>query len=95
MMKDKDAFEYFHQMGVISNAMTYRQTSYSLIGHKHMIDATLFLIEMLETPHFDEAKVEIEKSIIYEEIQMYDDEIEIQLFSKDVQSTNLYTFIKK
>ncbi|WP_025724784.1 M16 family metallopeptidase [Acholeplasma granularum] len=83
MMEDKDAFEYFHKMGVVANAMTtYRQTSYSLIGHKDMIDATLYLIKMLESPYFDPHKVEMEKQIIYEEIQMYDDEIETQLFQK-------------
>src|SRR5690554_3133754 len=44
MMPDHDAFEHFHQLGVVANAMTtYRQTTYGVIGHKNMLPATLYL----------------------------------------------------
>src|SRR5690554_1986698 len=77
MMPDHDAFEHFHQIGVIANAMTtYRQTTYGVIGHKNMLPATLYLIKMLETASFTQARVSAEKSIIGEEISMYDDEVD-------------------
>ena len=45
MMQDHDAFEHFHKLGVIANAMTtYRQTTYGVIGHKNMLEATLYLL---------------------------------------------------
>lgn len=77
MMKDHDAFEQFHKLGVIANAMTtYRQTTYGVIGHKNMLEATLYLLEMLETTNFTGERVQAEKSIIKEEIAMYDDEVD-------------------
>ncbi len=77
MMDDHDAFETFHKLGVIANAMTtYRQTTYGVIGHKNILEATLYLINMLETPVFTSKRVSAEKSIISEEIAMYDDEID-------------------
>lgn len=77
MMEDHDAFETFHKLGVIANAMTtYRQTTYGVIGHKNILEATLYLIKMIETPVFTSKRVSAEKSIISEEIAMYDDEID-------------------
>jgi predicted Zn-dependent peptidase len=77
MMDDHDAFETFHKLGVVANAMTtYRQTTYGIIGHKNMLEATLYLMNMIETPVFTSKRVNAEKSIIGEEIAMYDDEID-------------------
>lgn len=77
MMPDHDAFEHFHQLGVVANAMTtYRQTTYDIIGHQHMLEATLYLIDMLETPVFTSKRVQQERAIIQEEIAMYDDELD-------------------
>src|SRR5690554_4780229 len=83
MMKDHDAFEHFHKLGVIANAMTtYRQTTYGVIGHKNMLEATLYLIDMLETPVFTTDRIQVEKSIIGEEISMYDDELDTTIQKK-------------
>lgn len=86
-MPDGDAFKRFYELGVTSNALTtYRQTSYTLNGNKDMLEATLYLLKMIDTPHFTDENIISEQKIIQEEIQMYDDEPDTIIYQKMYQS---------
>ncbi len=86
-MPEGDAFKKFYELGVTSNALTtYRQTSYTLNGSTHILDATLYLLKMMDTPYFTDENVLSEQKIIREEIQMYDDEPETVIYQKMYRS---------
>ncbi|MBN2267892.1 MAG: insulinase family protein [Acholeplasmataceae bacterium] len=73
-MPDGDAFSTFSRLGVEANAMTsYDQTSYLFKSTNHFYEALSHLLNMLDTPYFNDENIEKEKLIIGEELKMYQD----------------------
>ncbi len=78
-MPEGDAFAGFSKLGADANAMTsYTQTSYIFSSTEQVIEALDYLLNMLDTPYFNQENVESEKKIINEELKMYlDDPIQL------------------
>jgi predicted Zn-dependent peptidase len=78
---DYDAFELFTNNGADSNAFTsYSKTSYlfsSTDGLKENLD---ILLDFVQNPYFSTASVAKEQGIIGQEIQMYNDDVDWQLY---------------
>ena len=69
-----DPFTYFSKSGTDSNASTsYTNTQYLCSGTKNFKNNLKYLIEFVNSPYFTKENVEKEKSIIAEEIKMYED----------------------
>lgn len=76
-MKDSDPFKFFSKTGTYINAGTnYFYTKYYIDGKNNIKKNIDYLLDMVFTPYFIHDRVESEKSIIAEEIKMYDDEAE-------------------
>ena len=76
-MENSDAFSFYSKTGTYINAGTnYFYTKYYIDGKKSFKKNFEYLLNMVFTPYFKEENVESEKSIIAEEIKMYDDEAE-------------------
>ena len=74
-MPEGDAFTQFSMLGTDANAMTsYQQTSYLYIATNHVFEALDHMLNMVDTPFFDEKRVAQEKNIIAEELKMYLDD---------------------
>ncbi len=84
-----DAFMKFSNLGVDANAMTsYEQTSYLFSATNHLEEALTLLLEMLDTTYFTKENIETEEQIIAEELKMYLDDIESEIY-QDLM-TSLY-----
>ncbi|MFA6800511.1 MAG: pitrilysin family protein [Acholeplasmataceae bacterium] len=80
-MPDGDAFMKFSNLGVDANAMTsYQQTSYVFNATSNVLDALKLLLNMLDTPYFTKENIMSEEKIIAEELKMYLDDIETELY---------------
>lgn len=73
--ENTDSFAFFSKSGTYINAgTTYFSTRYYISGKKNFKKNLDYLLTMIYTPYFTDARVNSEKKIIAEEIKMYDDE---------------------
>ncbi|HAT54997.1 MAG TPA: insulinase family protein [Lactobacillus sp.] len=78
---DHDAFDLFGKFGADANAYTsFTRTSYLFAASRHLKENLSVLLDFVQDPYFTEATVAKEKGIIGQEIQMYDDDQNWQLF---------------
>ncbi|KRL04782.1 EF-P 5-aminopentanol modification-associated protein YfmH [Liquorilactobacillus oeni] len=87
--EDYDAFDLFSHFGADLNAFTsYTKTSFLFSTTANVKDNLNTLLDFVQRPYFSERSVEKEKQIIAQEIKMYDDDVDWQLYSGIVR--NLY-----
>lgn len=87
--KEGDIFQEFGRLGASANAFTsFTKTSYLFSATDHIKDNLLTLLDFVQAPYFTPETVEKEKGIIAQEIQMYQDNPDWQLFFGLLQ--NLY-----
>lgn len=78
---DHDAFELFGKLGADSNAFTsFTQTSYLFSTTSHLKENLDVLLDFVQEPYFTAETVKKEQGIIGQEIQMYDDDPNWQLY---------------
>ncbi len=88
-MPEFDTFEEFGKLGVSVNAYTsHFMTAYLFSGTDNFYPALNLLLDFVQTPYFTAETVEKEKGIIEQEIRMYDDHPDWQLYVTLLQ--NLY-----
>lgn len=76
-----DAFAKFSEFGANANAFTnFNMTAYLFATTDNFYDSLNHLISYVQTPHFTDENVEKEKGIIAQEIKMYEDNADWQLF---------------
>ena len=76
-MNEGNPFDFFGQYATFVNASTsFNSTKYYIEGKKKAYDNIDYLIKMVFSPYFTEDSVNNEKSIIGEEIKMYEDDVE-------------------
>lgn len=74
-MKDGNITKEFDHYGLDVNAFTsYYDTIYTLYGIGHFTEGLKLLIDLVFTPYFTKENVESEKSVITNEILMYQDD---------------------
>lgn len=79
--KDYDAFELFSSNGADSNAFTsYSRTSYLFSATSNLQDNLNNLLDFVQIPYFSEKSVKKEQGIIGQEIEMYNDDPDWQLY---------------
>lgn len=70
-----DAFDKFSKLGVNANAFTnFTMTAYLFSATENFYESLEHLIDYVQTPYFTDENVEKEKSIIAQEIKMYNDD---------------------
>lgn len=85
--KDYDVFELFNKNGGRSNAYTsFTKTNYVFSSTDNAKENLELLLNFVMQPYFDKQKVEREKGIISQEINMYKNDPDNQLFTSSVQS---------
>lgn len=86
---DYDAFELFSKNGADANAFTtYDKTSFLFTATQNLHANIDILLDTVQTPYFTEQTVNKEKGIIAQEINMYVDDPDWQLFMQLMR--NLY-----
>ncbi|MGB5823199.1 MAG: pitrilysin family protein [Proteocatella sp.] len=76
-----DAFSKFSEFGANANAFTnFNMTAYLFGTTDNFYGSLNHLISYVQTPHFTDENVEKEKGIIAQEIKMYEDNADWQLF---------------
>lgn len=76
-----DAFQLFGQMGASSNAFTsFTRTGYEFSTTTQLEENVTTLLDFVQDPYFTEKTIEKEKSIIEQEIQMYEDDPDWRVF---------------
>ncbi|HHX94084.1 MAG TPA: insulinase family protein [Tenericutes bacterium] len=79
--KDRDVFFDFAENGANANAFTsFGQTSYLFTCTENLEKNLEILLDFVQEPYFTDENVEKEKGIIAQEIKMYNDSPEAQLF---------------
>lgn len=79
--KDHDAFDVFGEYGADVNAFTsFTKTSFLFSTTQNLSKCLETLLDFVQEPYFSTQTVEKEKGIIGEEISMYDDDADWQLF---------------
>lgn len=87
--EDRDVFTDFLQYGASPNAYTSAtKTAYLFSATSNITKNVEVLLDFVQAPYFSDASVEKEKGIIAQEIKMYDDQIDFQLYMKTLQ--NMY-----
>lgn len=77
------AMQGFTQFGGNPNAFTgYEMTAYLVQATEHPAENLRLLLEMVTTPYFTDESVEKERGIIAEEIKMYADNAEAQVYER-------------
>ncbi|MGD8191095.1 EF-P 5-aminopentanol modification-associated protein YfmH [Brevibacillus ginsengisoli] len=72
--KDRDVFQDFSRNGASYNAFTsFNRTAYLFSSTDHVQDNLTILLDFVQEPYFSDQSVEKEKGIIGQEIQMYQD----------------------
>lgn len=72
--KDRDVFKEFSKNGASYNAFTsFNRTAYLFSSTEKVEENLTTLLDFVQEPYFSEQSVEKEKGIIGQEIQMYDD----------------------
>jgi predicted Zn-dependent peptidase len=85
--KDYDVFELFNQTGAASNAYTsFTNTNYLFSTTEAFKENLMILLDFVQTPYFTAAKVEREKGIIDQEINMYQNNPDNQAYFKTVNA---------
>lgn len=70
-----NAFDKFSKWGASANAFTnFTMTAYLFSGTENFYDSLHHLIDYVQTPYFTDENVEKEKGIIEQEIKMYEDD---------------------
>lgn len=70
-----NAFDKFSKWGASANAFTnFTMTAYLFSGTENFYDSLDHLIDYVQTPYFTDENVEKEKGIIEQEIKMYEDD---------------------
>lgn len=81
MPDDTNAFDEFAKYGADANAYTnFNMTAYLFSATNNFNQSLKHLINYVQTPYFTDENVEKEKGIIAQEIKMYDDNSDWQLF---------------
>ena len=76
-----DAFSKFSEFGANANAFTnFNMTGYLFSTTDNFYESLIHLLNYVQTPHFTDENVEKEKGIIAQEIKMYEDNADWQLF---------------
>ncbi|UQS86803.1 insulinase family protein [Nicoliella spurrieriana] len=84
-----DAFDLFTKYGSNANAYTsFTNTNYLFTTTNHVMENLKILLDFVQEPYFTPEKVEKEKGIIGQEIQMYDDDPNSRIFFQTIR--NLY-----
>ena len=79
----EDPFSFFSISGSEANASTsYDMTSYTVEGINNLEDNLDYLLNYVNSPYFTDENVEKEKGIIIEELNMYKDQPESELFDE-------------
>ena len=79
--KDGDAFSKYAQTGANANAYTsFDKTAYLFSCTDHVEESLRILLEFVTEPYFTEASVAKEQGIIGQEIGMYDDDPDWQVY---------------
>ncbi|MBD5069693.1 MAG: insulinase family protein [Lactobacillus sp.] len=79
--EDHDAFDIFGKYGADANAFTsFTRTSYLFSTTRNADKCVEALLDFVQTPYFSEKTVAKEKGIIGQEIKMYDDDPNWQLY---------------
>lgn len=87
--EDRDVFTEFLQYGASPNAYTSAtKTAYLFSATSNITKNVEILLDFVQEPFFSDASVEKEKGIIAQEIKMYDDQIDFQLYMNTLQ--NMY-----
>ncbi|WP_225417681.1 EF-P 5-aminopentanol modification-associated protein YfmH [Lentilactobacillus kosonis] len=85
--RDYDVFELFNKNGGRSNAYTsFTKTNYIFSSTDNVNKNLELLLDFVMQPYFTEQKVNREKGIIAQEINMYKNDPDNQLFTTSVQS---------
>lgn len=80
-------FERFDKLGVSANAYTTNtHTSYYFISTDNYYEALNILLEFVQVPYFTDETVEKEKGIIIQELRMYNDDPEREIFNNLLNS---------
>ncbi len=80
--QDHDAFDIFGDYGADANAFTsFTKTSFLFSTTIHLNECLNTLLDFVQEPYFTSKTIEKEKGIIGEEISMYDDDPDWQLFA--------------
>ena len=84
--EEQDAFSRFAQLGASANAFTnYANTAYLFHSSEKFEEAVENLLDFVQSPFFSKENVEKEKGIIAQEIRMYDDQPNYQVFYNLIQ----------
>lgn len=79
--EERDAFDEFSQLGASANAFTsFTRTSYLFSATSKIKENVETLLNFVQKPHFTLEGTEKEKGIIAQEINMYEDKPDWQLF---------------
>lgn len=82
-MPGENAMQQFSRYGGSPNAFTsYDITAYYVECTDHVEENLQILLDMVNTPHFTEESVEKERGIIAQEIRMYEDSADSQVFER-------------
>lgn len=85
----KDYLQHFVRLGAESNAFTsFTQTSYLFSTTSYVNESLKLLLEMTQSLHLSKDSLKKEQSIIQQEIEMYQDSPDYQLFFRAL--ANLY-----
>lgn len=80
-MEYGNAFDKFSELGAESNAFTsYNNTTYYFSTTSNFYESLKVLLDFVETPYFTEESVEKEKGIITQELKMYEDDPDWQVY---------------
>ena len=84
------AFDYFSKLGSSVNAYTtYDNTTYEVISNNHFKENLEIMYNFISNPVFKETSVNKEKSIIEEEIEMYENDIDSKLLFETEKQLNI------
>jgi len=79
--KEEDVFSQFASLGASANAFTnYNTTAYLFHTSDNFLESMQTLVDFVQDPYFTDENVEKEKGIIAQEIKMYDDEANYQVY---------------
>ncbi|MFW6287541.1 MAG: EF-P 5-aminopentanol modification-associated protein YfmH [bacterium] len=79
--KTEDTFTRFARLGASTNAFTnYHMTAYLFKTTDNFLESTLTLLDFVQDPYLTDENVKKEKGIIAQEIKMYEDEANYQVY---------------
>ncbi|MEJ6950578.1 EF-P 5-aminopentanol modification-associated protein YfmH [Natronospora cellulosivora (SeqCode)] len=79
--ENEDTFSIFARLGASTNAYTNQNTTaYLFQSSENIIEASTALLNFVQEPYFTDENVEKEKGIIEQEIRMYEDDANYQVY---------------